>query len=109
MAIDELRLHQLAISRRAEGPKAAEPQTSLAEASTRSPTALVTSTTSSLSVAPIPVDVERVAQIRRAVENGTYPLVPARIADAMIAAGMLLSMPRNDQGALARNWTGSST
>jgi len=37
-----------------------------------------------------PVDVERVAQIRKAVETGTYPLVPARIADAMIAAGILL-------------------
>lgn len=37
-----------------------------------------------------PVDAERVAVIRKAVEQGTYPLVPARIADAMIAAGMLL-------------------
>lgn len=37
-----------------------------------------------------PVDVERVAQIRKAVEAGDYPLVPAKIADALIAAGMLL-------------------
>ena len=37
-----------------------------------------------------PVDAERVAVIRKAVESGAYPLVPARIADAMIAAGMLL-------------------
>ena len=37
-----------------------------------------------------PVDVERVAQIRKAVEEGTYPIVPARVADAMIAAGILL-------------------
>jgi len=37
-----------------------------------------------------PVDVERVAQIRKAVENGTYPIMPARIADEMIAAGFLL-------------------
>lgn len=37
-----------------------------------------------------PVDAERVKDIRQAIEKGNYPLVPARIADAMIAAGMLL-------------------
>lgn len=37
-----------------------------------------------------PVDTDRVSQIRKAVETGTYPLVPARIADALIAAGILL-------------------
>lgn len=39
---------------------------------------------------PAPVDAERVAVIRRAVEQGAYPVIPTRIADAMIAAGMLL-------------------
>lgn len=37
-----------------------------------------------------PVDAERVAEIRKAIEQGTYPLVPHRIADAMIAAGFML-------------------
>ncbi len=37
-----------------------------------------------------PVDTERVTQIRRAIESGTYPIVPAKVADAMIAAGILL-------------------
>lgn len=37
-----------------------------------------------------PVDTERVAVIRKAVEQGSYPVLPAKIADAMIAAGMLL-------------------
>ncbi len=37
-----------------------------------------------------PVDSDRVAMIRKAVEAGTYPVVPTKIADAMIAAGMLL-------------------
>lgn len=37
-----------------------------------------------------PVDAERVAQIRKAVEQGTYPLVPTKVADAIIAAGVLL-------------------
>lgn len=37
-----------------------------------------------------PVDAERIAMIRKAVENGTYPVIPTQIADAMIAAGVLL-------------------
>ena len=37
-----------------------------------------------------PIDTERVQMIRKAVETGTYPVVPAKVADAMIAAGMLL-------------------
>ena len=35
-----------------------------------------------------PVDAERVQQIRRALQEGRYPLVPAKIADRMIAAQM---------------------
>ena len=37
-----------------------------------------------------PVDAERVKQIRQAIEEGRYPIVPAKVADAMIAAGLLL-------------------
>lgn len=37
-----------------------------------------------------PIDVQRVDEIRQAIEKGEYPLVPAKIADAMIAAGLLL-------------------
>lgn len=37
-----------------------------------------------------PVDADRVHQIRKAIEEGTYPIVPAKVADAMIAAGLLL-------------------
>ncbi len=33
-----------------------------------------------------PVDAERVQQIKKALEDGRYPIVPARIADRMIAA-----------------------
>ncbi len=36
-----------------------------------------------------PIDAERVAEIRRAIEEGRYPLIPMRVADAMIAAGLL--------------------
>ena len=37
-----------------------------------------------------PVDIDRVSVIRKAVEEGRYPVLPTRIADAMIAAGFLL-------------------
>lgn len=32
-----------------------------------------------------PVDHERVAQIKRAIQNGTFPIYPSTIADRMIA------------------------
>ena len=32
-----------------------------------------------------PVDADRVAQIKQAVANGTFPIYPARIADRLIA------------------------
>lgn len=41
-----------------------------------------------------PVDQERVETIRHAIETGKYPIIPAKIADAMIAAGMLLRSPQ---------------
>jgi negative regulator of flagellin synthesis FlgM len=41
-----------------------------------------------------PVDAERVQTVRHAIETGKYPIIPARIADAMIAAGMLLRSPQ---------------
>jgi len=47
------------------------------------------STVASAGVQP-PVDQDRVTEIRRAIESGRYPVVPAKIADAMIAAGLLL-------------------
>jgi len=40
-----------------------------------------------------PVDAERVQEIRNALRDGSYPLVPAKIADAMIAAQVSLSLP----------------
>ena len=43
-----------------------------------------------LNVGPPPVDFERIAEIRLAIERGHYPVIPMRVADAMIAAGLLL-------------------
>jgi len=41
-----------------------------------------------------PVDQDRIALIRKAIADGSYPVVPAKIADAIIAAGMLLRSPK---------------
>ena len=35
-----------------------------------------------------PVNGDRVAEIRKAIETGTYPLIPYEIADGIIAAGL---------------------
>jgi negative regulator of flagellin synthesis FlgM len=40
-----------------------------------------------------PVDAERVVEIRNALREGRYPLVPTKIVDAMIAAQVSLSLP----------------
>lgn len=37
-----------------------------------------------------PVDAERIALIRKAIEQGRYPIVPTKVADGIIAAGILL-------------------
>lgn len=51
--------------------------------------ATVVSTTA-LDAGQAPVDSDRVASIRKAIEQGTYPIIPTKISDAMIAAGMML-------------------
>lgn len=40
---------------------------------------------------PVPVDGDRVSMIRDALKNGSYPIVPAKITDALIAARIMLS------------------
>lgn len=56
----------------------------------QAPLAAPASPTRALAGTEAPVDADRVAMIRKAVEQGNYPVKPARIADAMIAAGYLL-------------------
>lgn len=51
-------------------------------------------TSDALDPGAIPVDNERVAEVKKAVESGTYPLLPMKVADAIIAAGMLLRNPK---------------
>lgn len=42
----------------------------------------------------IPVDAERVAAIRKAIDQGTYPIIPTTVADAIIAAGLILRIAK---------------
>ncbi|AKQ41477.1 hypothetical protein CP97_04680 [Aurantiacibacter atlanticus] len=44
-----------------------------------------------VSAGAAPVDAERVQEIRQALREGNYPLVPSRISDAIIAARHMLS------------------
>lgn len=47
-------------------------------------TAALSGVAKSLAASP-PVDVDRVALVRRAIERGDFPILPATIADRMIA------------------------
>ena len=47
-------------------------------------TAALSGVAKSLAATP-PVDVDRVARVKRAIERGDFPILPATIADRMIA------------------------
>lgn len=51
-------------------------------------------TTTSFDALQPPVDQARITEIRNALKQGNYPLYPTKIADAMIAAPLLLSAAR---------------
>ena len=51
-------------------------------------------TSAALDPGSAPIDGERVKMIRKAVEEGKSPVTPAKIADAIIAAGVLLRSPK---------------
>ena len=50
--------------------------------------------TRAISAGQVPVDTDRVATIKKAIESGTYPILPTKISDAMIAAGLLLRVDK---------------
>jgi len=69
----------------ASAVKAAQP--AVQESQVRSdPSAL--RTLSQTAAATPPVDVERVAKIRKAIEDGKFPLVPSTVADRLLALKM---------------------
>lgn len=82
---------------RARGGSDGRPQQPLQLASSREMSrardeGISVETTSLASASGVPVDSERVRQIRDALREGTYPLNPTKIADAMIAARLLPSV-----------------
>ncbi len=44
-------------------------------------------------LAEVPFDSERVQAVRKAIDQGKYPLNPSKIADAIIAASYFLRKP----------------
>ena len=58
-----------------------------AKAETADPTVVLGDT---LNAGAPPVDADRVAQIRKALQDGTYPILPMTVADAIIAGGLIL-------------------
>lgn len=41
-----------------------------------------------------PIEQGRINEIRKAIEQGRYPVIPMRVADALIASGLLLRSGR---------------
>ncbi|HKR91731.1 flagellar biosynthesis anti-sigma factor FlgM [Novosphingobium sp.] len=83
---------------RAAGGEALPGANSVAASSKKSASGLAVGaaveTSDALDPGAAPIDTDRVEMIRKAVETGKYPVVPAKIADAMIAAGVLLRSPK---------------
>lgn len=86
---------QLSTVQPATQPAAATDSTSTTPTPTAQTSAAAQVQTSlAVSAGTAPVDQTRVDEIRKAVQNGTYPVIPTRISDAMIAAGMMLRKGR---------------
>lgn len=60
------------------------PTTPARQASTAADVASLGGVAAALAARP-PVDADRVAQIKKAVANGTFPILPATIADRLLA------------------------
>jgi negative regulator of flagellin synthesis FlgM len=77
----------------AAAQQAAQQQSAQTPAATSSQGAAMVATTA-LNAGQIPVDNDRVATIKKAIQSGNYPIVPTKISDAMIAAGLMLRVAK---------------
>ena len=79
---------------RPTGPVDPRPSRPLAERAQPRPAAAMAAPAievdAALTAAAPPVDHGRVNEIRKAIEQGRYPVIPMRISDALIASGFLL-------------------
>ena len=76
---------------RTNAAKPATPVVSAAAPAASSMPAAAVQTSPALDPGKPPIDENRVSVIRNAIQKGTYPLLPTKVADAMIAAGLMLS------------------
>ena len=67
---------------------------SIAAAPSGSAASTASLASSALDAGAQPVDQDRVATIKQAIQTNTYPVVPTKIGDAMIAAGLLLRIAK---------------
>lgn len=77
-----------AISRDLSGSKAEARAAHAPDAADRG---IAVETGNRVSAGAAPFEADRVAQIRDALKDGNYPIVPAKITDAIIAARLMLS------------------
>jgi negative regulator of flagellin synthesis FlgM len=78
------------LARQSETDRGSAPRTPV-QARGGSAAGVAVETGFSVDAGEAPVDTDRVLEIRDAIRKGTYPVLPAKIADAMIAARLLLS------------------
>ncbi len=76
----------LAESDRAQLPARTEAAATPTSANRPNANGVKVETTLSVDASQPPVDTDRVVEIRKALQDGSYPLIPTEIADAMIAA-----------------------
>lgn len=76
--------------------EARAPTAATAPVSATPPSGISVEVSGAAEAASPPIDAERVSQIREALRDGSYPLVPTKIVDAMIAAQISLSLPDGD-------------
>lgn len=98
MSISEVqRLQGLVPAARLDGAAAKSAEKRAGQPATGAPhaapaTGISVEVASGLAAGEPPVSSERVAEIRAALKDGSYPLVPAKIADAMIAARLSMGL-----------------
>ena len=83
-----------ASSERSPTAVAAPASARVAVAPTAAPAAVAVVANVALTASDSPVDLARVATIRDAIATKTYPVIPTKIGDAIIAFGIMMRMPQ---------------
>ena len=65
---------------------------SSAKPAASSPNGIAVEVASKIDAGQPPVSADRVREVRQALQDGNYPIIPAQIADAMIAARLSMAI-----------------